>query len=228
MSDNEPKEPQKIVITKTISNGNSGKDLDGCYFQETDVHGEYNFYSRHGVLLEPNVRSGKAFHFNHDKIYWDVYQFRIDHRGAEGFWRNDAPGPANEQEGTFTAQSGPGAGEGEGEEAVTCVKPANAIKVKTVTGGASKDKLKKLYFVPAAGSTFELFDDNCTKLKDGLTDGTDFSFNYDSITWTITNFAINDTTASGYWKNGEKEQEGTFLAQAGLTGEEEEAAAATA
>ena len=220
---------QKIVINKTTGKG--GKKLDHCYFEVTDVKDVYNFYNQHSDLLAADVVSGQDFTFELDGLNWTFSNFAIDELAASGSWVNDAVKAEEAEEGTFQAQSGGGAEEEEGKEAAPLAvgtAPANAIKIKTVTGGADKDKLKHCYFLPS-GSQFEFCDKDGNQLASGLTSGNNFNFTLDSINWSITNFLISDTNASGNWSNPnniEDAQDGTFQAASGGGADEEANASA--
>jgi hypothetical protein len=105
----------------------------------------------------------------------------------------------------------------------------NKIKIDSVTGGGHKDDLKNCYFLPAAtAGTYNFYDTNNNSLASNLTSGTDFSFNLDSHNWTITNFVISDSAASGDWTipSITAEEDGTFQAQAGTGTDAEEASSA--
>ena len=226
MSDNAPLRPirDKIVIHTTTGGGN---ELHNCFFLPADVAGYYNFYDQHGRTLATGVRSGESFPFLLDRVAWMITGFTIDRIAAHGDWRNNLPSPAVAQDGTFQAESGGGQDEGD-DEVDNCTIPTNAIEIKTVTGGADKDKLKHCYFLPAATtSQYDLYSKNCNLLASGLTNGNGFSFTHDSITWTITNFVIDDEAASGDWSNPdgiENAQDGTFQAESGGGADEDEEA----
>ena len=230
MSDNTPLTPirEKIVIRSTTGGGNQ---LHNCFFLPADVQGYYNFYDQRGRTLATGVRSGESFPFLLDRVAWMITGFSIDRVAATGDWTNNLPSSTAAQDGTFQAESGGGQDEGDAED--SCTIPPNAIEIKTVTGGADKDKLKHCYFLPAATtSQYDLYSKNCNLLASGLTNGNGFSFTHDSITWTITNFAIDSDSASGDWSNPdgiENAQDGTFQAESGGghdEGEGDEAASA--
>lgn len=106
---------------------------------------------------------------------------------------------------------------------------SNKIKIDSVTGGSHKNDLKNCYFLPAAvAGTYNFYDTNNNSLASNLTSGTDFSFNLDSHNWTITNFVISDSAASGDWTipSITAEEDGTFQAQAGTGTDAEEASSA--
>jgi hypothetical protein len=228
MSDNAPLRPirDKIVIRTTTGGGN---ELHNCFFLAADVEGYFNFYDQHGRTLATGVRSGENFPFLLDRVAWTITGFSIDRIAATGNWQNNLPSVTNAQDGTFQAESGGGQDEGDAEP--SCTIPSDAIEIKTVTGGADKDKLKHCYFLPAATTgQYDLYSKHCNLLTSGLTNGNGFSFTHDSITWTITNFAIDDESASGDWSNPdgiENAQDGTFQAESGGgAGEGDEAASA--
>ena len=228
MSDNAPLRPirDKIVIHTTTGGGN---ELHNCFFAPADVEGYYNFYDRHGRVLATGVRGGETFPFLLDRIAWTITLLSIDPLVATGDWQNNLPSVTNAQDGTFQAESGGGQEEGDAE--TSCTIPSNAIEIKTVTGGADKDKLKHCYFLPAATTgQYDLYSKNCNLLASALSSGNGFSFPHDSITWTITNFVIDDESASGNWSNPdgiENAQDGTFQAESGGgAGEGDEAASA--
>jgi hypothetical protein len=228
MSDNAPLRPirDKIVIHTTTGGGN---ELHNCFFAPADVEGYYNFYDRHGRVLATGVRGGEPFPFLLDRIAWTITLLSIDPLVATGDWQNNLPNVTNAQDGTFQAESG-GGQEGDDVEPSGTI-PSDAIEIKTVTGGADKDKLKHLYFLPAATTgQYNLYSKDGNLLASALTNGNGFSFPHDSITWTITNFVIDDESASGNWSNPdgiENAQDGTFQAESGGgAGEGDEAASA--
>ena len=107
---------------------------------------------------------------------------------------------------------------------------SNKIKIDSVTGGSHKNDLKNCYFLPATVTgTYNFYDTNNNSLASNLTSGTDFSFNLDSHNWTITNFVISDSAASGDWTipSITAEEDGSFQAQAGTGTDAEEASSAT-
>ncbi|HEY2962263.1 MAG TPA: hypothetical protein VGJ37_07590 [Pyrinomonadaceae bacterium] len=228
----------KIVIDET--RGDGGKDLHNCYFLPTDVPGVYNLYDQHSRILAAYIVAGQNFNFTVDDIHYDIHRFEIDDFAARGDWKNNAPVPVDEQEGTFQAQSGGGVPVDDAVDKYastsTDTPPANAIEIKIVSGGADKDKLKHCYFVPTApGGPYDFYSKHGTELATGLTSGTDFDFTHDSIEWSVTDFVISDTEASGHWTNPDNisadfEQEGTFQAQSGggVPEGEESASAASA
>jgi hypothetical protein len=221
---------QRIVIKKI--SGNGGKDLHDCYFLPTAVDGVYNLYDERSKILAADIVSGQNFNFTVDKVHFDIRDFKIDNAMAEGKWKNNAPSPGEEQDGSFQAQVGGGVETaGIAEASVVSDAPAGAIVIDTVTGGSDKDKLKKCYFL-ADGTQYDFYKKDGTELASGLTSGTNFNFTKDSINWTVTNFVISSTAASGTWSNPDSitaEQDGTFQAQVGGgAGEDESASAATA
>jgi hypothetical protein len=235
MSDNAPLKPlkEKIVIDQTTD---GGKDLHNCFFMPSDVEGYYNFYDRHGRVLATGISGNTPFPFLLDGIAWSIHKLQIDPSKASGEWRNNVTvsatnvGPSNAQDGTFQAESGGGQEEEDAEP--SCTIPSNAIEIKTVTGGADKDKLKHCYFVPAATTgQYDFYSKHCNLLASGLSSGNGFSFTHDSITWTVTNFVIDDEEASGNWSNPDEivnGQDGTFQAESGGGAGEGEGAASAA
>jgi hypothetical protein len=217
----------KIVIDQTT--GERGKLLHQAFFLATDVEGVYSFYSKQGKIRAANIVSGQDFNFTIDDLNYHVIKFHIDDDAASGEWLID--NDANEPEGTFQAQSG-GVLTGSEEGASADARPSNAIYIHDngVTGGADKDKLKHCYFLPTAvGGPYDFYNKHDNLLKTGLTTNTNWSVTHDSIDWTITNFVISDTEASGDWSNPNSlsnEQDGTFQAQSGGVPEGEESAAA--
>jgi hypothetical protein len=112
--------------------------------------------------------------------------------------------------------------------------PAGALDIDTVTGTSDKDKLKNCYFV-VSGTVWYLYNKNGVLLTTGNTNATTFTFDHDAkasggkITWTITNFSISTTAASGSWSNNDsqkREQGGSFQASSGGAMEEGEATSA--
>jgi hypothetical protein len=234
MSDNAPIKPirQPIVIHKAqTTDGRKEKDLPDCFFLPTEIEGFFNFFDKHGRTLATGVSSGNSFPFLLDGHAWTIFDFTIDDLAAGGNWSNNADGPAPdiEQDGSFQASSS-GGGAVEDDAVVEDDPPPGAIEIKTVTGGADKDKLKKCYFL-ADGSVYDFYSKNGVELASGLTSGNDFSFTHDSISWSITSFVINSTSASGNWTNPDEitnEQDGTFQASSSGGVDEETASAASA
>jgi hypothetical protein len=239
MSDDKPLKPigEKIVIHKANDNkGNNVPDLHRCFFLPSEIKGFYNFYNEHGETLATGVSSNNTFPFLLDGLAWEIYDFEIDDLEAGGKFRNNRekhPDLPDEQDGSFQATSTGGGGLDELDLAVVADPPDGAIVIKTVSGDADKDKLKKCYFL-ANGSTYDLYSKNDNLLASGLTSGNDFIFTHDSITWTITDFVISSTAASGNWSNPDSiapdgiaiEQDGSF--QATSTGQLGEPAASVA
>lgn len=234
MSDDKALKPirHKIVINFTSDGGN---DLQNCFFMRAEVEGFYNFYNKHGETLATGLRADVPFPFLLGGLGWTINQLKIrqdpdiDRTVASGDWQNNAPGPPN-ADGTFQAESGGGV---DPDEVVNdCTHPSNQIEIKTVSGGVDKDKLKHCYFVPAATSgQYDLYSKHCNLLASGLTSGTGFTFTHDSITWTVTDFVISDTAASGNWSNPDElttDQNGTFQAESGGGAGEGEGAASAA
>ena len=218
MSDITPIRP-KIVIEKITRNGpGSGDQLYNCYFLVTDTTGVYNLYNQESNILAANIVSGQNFNFTVEKVHFNIHDFVIDDTFAKGHWSGNPL--SNEPEGTFQAGSGPGEEIGDvGEEKVVRPKPlVDPIEIKNVTGGSDKDKLKKCYFMPTGSSKYSFYDKDGNLLASGLTDGKDFSFPHDKVTWKVTKFVISDSAASGDWSNPNNfsdDQEGTFQASSG-------------
>ena len=106
---------------------------------------------------------------------------------------------------------------------------SNKIKIDHVAGGSHKDDLKNCYFLPAAvNGAYDFYDTNNNSLASNLTSGTNFSFNLDSHNWTITNFVISASAASGDWSipSITEAEDGSFQAQAGPGVDAEEASSA--
>ena len=113
------------------------------------------------------------------------------------------------------------------------------IRIKDVQGGDSRDQqsLKRNYFYPTAvNDTYQFFDpgdDPIVTDPPVVAKGFNFTFTLKEmpdVTWTITNFDINDQSANGSWVNSHKIEldDGEFHAQAGGGAEEENTASATA
>ena len=239
MSDNAPLKPirRKIVINVTSPGGN---DLQNCFFLRSDeVPGFYNLYDQDGNTLATGVSDGVPFPFLHDGIAWTIYDLKIHHHldrdriEAHGGWSNNLPtleqnSTSFEQIGTFQAESGGGA---DGEiDVPSCVHPTNQIEIRHVHGDSDKDKLKHCYFLPTSvEGEYDFFSNDCSPLQSGLKTKQDFHFHHDKIEWTVTNFRIDDTKASGDWSNPQgdsNEQNGTFQAESGGGADEGEAVSA--
>ena len=111
------------------------------------------------------------------------------------------------------------------------------IRINVVQGGDSRDQqaLKRNYFYPTGeNNTYEFFDpgdDQIVTAPPVLVTGENFSFTLKEmpdVTWTISNFDINDQTATGNWTNTHKIEldDGEFHAQAGGGAEEDTSSAA--
>ena len=116
---------------------------------------------------------------------------------------------------------------------------AKKIRIEDVQGGDTRDQqaLKRNYFYPTGvNNTYQFFDPGDDPIvTDPPVVATGFNFTFTlrempDVTWTITNFDINDEAASGNWVNSHKIEleEGEFHAQAGGGAEEETTASATA
>jgi len=238
MSDNAPLKPirRKVVINITSS---GGSELQNCFFLRSEVEGFYNFYNQDGQTLATGVSDGTPFPFLHDGIAWTIYDLKIHHHldrdriQAKGGWTNNVPEPPN-ADGTFQAESGGGADGDEIDEAApTCVHPANEIEIRKVAGDPDKDKLKHCYFLPTSvAGEYDFFSKDCNLLQSGLKTKHDFTFTHDKIHWTVTDFEIDDTKATGTWSNPDEfanEQNGSFQAESGGgAGEGEATSAASA
>ena len=111
------------------------------------------------------------------------------------------------------------------------------IRINVVQGGDSRDQqaLKRNYFYPSGeNNTYQFFDpgdDEIVTASPLVATGENFSFTLKEmpdVTWTISNFDINDQTATGNWTNTHKIEldEGEFHAQAGGGAEEDTSSAA--
>ena len=235
--------PVGAIEIKTVTGGSDKDKLKGCYFMYGGT--TWSLYNKSGDLLQSGFTSATSFTFNHDsnkpngtKITWTVTSFAISATAASGNWSNpDDPTVTGEQDGTFQASSSGGV-EPEAINEPAAAAPAGSLEIKTVTGGSDKDKLKDCYFV-VSGSTWSLYNKNGVLLASGQTSATGFTFEHDSnkpsgtkITWTITNFVISTTAASGNWSNPDSitgDQDGTFQASSsGGVGEGQVAAGASA
>ena len=114
--------------------------------------------------------------------------------------------------------------------------PTKWIKIDDVLGGRPQDQeaLKRNYFDATGVNSTYLFytpsGEQIPTIPPVLADDRDFSFELpemSGVIWTVTKFAIDHEAANGTWTNTEQvaQDEGTFQAQAGGTGEDEAAAA---
>lgn len=99
-----------------VQGGQSGRLLDGCQIRRNQ-DGTVDFL---GVLATTNKQQGYQFTpFAYKGLIWnvDVNSFDITPDTIEGAWGNNAPkrpSAAQEEGGTYTAQSGSGGGAEEG------------------------------------------------------------------------------------------------------------------
>ena len=111
------------------------------------------------------------------------------------------------------------------------------IRIENVEGGDARDQnaLKRNYFLPTdVNDTYQFFDpgdDLIVTNPPVVATGHNFSFSLKEmpeVTWTISNFDINDESASGNWTNTHKIEldEGHFQAQSGPGAEETASSAA--
>ena len=114
---------------------------------------------------------------------------------------------------------------------------AKKIRIEDVQGGDTRDQqaLKRNYFYPTGvNNTYQFFDpgdDPIATTPPVVASGFNFSFTLKEmpdVTWTITNFDINDESASGNWTNTHRVEldEGHFQAQSGPGAEETASSAA--
>lgn len=224
----------KIVIDHV---GKGGRQLMDCFFLPTHPDGAFNLYNSEATLLAANIVSGQDFNFTVGGVHFKIDGFIIDDRAASGHWKIHGDELIAEPEGSFQASSGGGV-----EDEVTSAvadAPVGAIVIDKVSGTSDKDKLKDCYFT-VSGTTYNLYSKNGKLLQSGISNGTNFSFNHDKnpgsgaeINWTVTNFLISQTEASGNWTNTDPSitavQEGSFQASSGGgMGEGEAAARASA
>lgn len=250
MSDKKPIKPIVIDEVKEVK-GKSGIDLKYCFFLPTEIEGFYNFFDEHGRTLATGVSSNKPFPFILDGHAWTIQMGDINDQVASGNWSNSAPTPINpphtdpnsgdEQEGSFQASSGPGVPAGDEDESVSAEPPPGAIVIKGVLGTSDSDKLKGMYFMPD-GNTYNLYNKKGKWIESGIQSGIVFTFQHDSfmsgggqsqkIVWTITDFVITSTAASGKWTNTDPsiagEQGGSFQASSGPGADPEAVSAASA
>ena len=251
MSDNIAPIRRKIVIDKTEG---GGKQLEQCFFLPTEVEGAYNFYDPLGNLLTAYVVAGEDFNFTVDDVHFRIRDFKINKAAASGHWRvggrDEVPktdargGSPDEPEGSFQASSGPGVPTADDDESVSAEPPPGAIVIKTVEGTSDSDKLKGMYFLPDPGpnNTYNLYNKKGKWIESGIQSGVVFTFQHDSYTtgggqsqkivWTVTDFVITSTAASGKWTNTDPsitaEQGGSFQASSGPGADTEAASAASA
>ena len=116
----------------------------------------------------------------------------------------------------------------ETEANVTAPDPPAGAIVITASGTKDKDKLDGCYFI-LSGNAWTLYNKSGTALASGQNSQNSFSFQHDAlkqnpsnkITWSITNFRITSTTASGNWSNDDDPdaaagpQSGSFTASSG-------------
>ena len=101
-----------------VQGGPSGRLLDGCQIRRNQ-DGTVDFL---GVLATTNKQQGYQFApFAYKGLIWnvDVNNFHFAPDTIEGAWANNAPkrlSAAQEEGGTYTAQSGSGGGAEEGKE----------------------------------------------------------------------------------------------------------------
>jgi hypothetical protein len=108
---------ERIVI-HTVHGGLDRGLLKGCYFEPTEVPGQYNFYQNGAKPtdkpLAERVSQSSTFHFKLGMWEWTVEgrNFLISNTAAFGDWHNNDKGPNHDEgdgeSGTFTAQAGLG------------------------------------------------------------------------------------------------------------------------
>lgn len=206
MSDNTPPEPiKRPIVIREASPG--GEDLDGCFFLLSEVEGFFNFFDRYGRTLATGVSNESTFPFLLDRIAWTI-ELNINDRDAWGEWQNNVSPPA--ADGTFQAHS-----DGDEDMVKSACMPPGAIEIRHVHGGSDKEKLKHCYFMPTTSGQYDFYSKGCDLLQTGLKTDNDFTFELDSIHWTVTEFTIDDVEAHGHWWNPdgfENAQDGTFQA----------------
>ena len=116
-------------------------------------------------------------------------------------------------------------------------KISKKIRIDNVQGGSPQDQqaLKRNYFLgTGVNDTYQFFDpgDDLIPTEPAVVaTGVVFQFKLKEmpeVTWTITNFDINDDSASGNWTNTHKtdNEDGHFQAQSGPGAEETVSSAA--
>jgi hypothetical protein len=220
----------KIRIS-TVTGDKDKQLLKGCYFLPNGTPGNFNFYDTKNNLLATSRISGSPIVFFLDNHIWMIDKFVITDELASGDWKNNDDTDPAEEGGSFQAQAG-GTVEMEASAASAVATTNDHIKIHRVFGSKDKDMLTNCYFLPAATAGWYNFYDKNNNLLAGPTNQTTFSFILNSFNWTISNFSISSTTASGLWSNDDPnptaEEGGSFQAQAGGTLDEESASAATA
>lgn len=99
------------------------------------------------------------------------------------------------------------------------------LDMDSVTGN-DKGVLSGCNFVPVGSGKYHFRQSSGTIIKPNVSDSVDFDFSLNGFTWNVTGFKINDTEASGNWKNNDpsprtsggviqNDETGTFHAQAG-------------
>jgi hypothetical protein len=216
---------ERVVINET---SDGGSQLMECFFLPGNVHGAYNLYDPEANLLAANVVSGQEFNFTVEGVHFKIHDFKADDIAASGKWKTHDD-PTGDTGGSFQASSSGGADtDTDAISDVAPPAPAGAITMQTVTGTSDKAKLATCYFMQVGTTnTYNLYNKNGGLLASGLTNGNNFGFEHDALTpttkinWSITQFAISSTAASGSWSNNDPSataaQGGSFQASSSGT-----------
>ena len=237
----------RIVIDET--EGPGGTPLKQCFFMSTELEGAYNIYDSKARLLAAYVVSGSDFNLTVEGAHFFISGFAIDDVAASGSFsvghhKHLRAAGEFEPDGSFQASSGPGDPAEDDVESVAPAPPPGAIVINGVLGTSDKDKLKGMYFMLAPGpvTTYNLYNKSGKWIESGIQSGIVFTFPHDSfvsgggqsqkIVWTITDFVISSTAASGKWTNTDPsitgEQGGSFQASSGPGADPEAVSAASA
>ena len=107
-----------------VTGGPTKSDLHGCLINENDDGTAYEFVKSNNVLAACTNNGSlptppfSFVDFGLDNYTWTLTVNTLtggaSGNQAQGTWRNNAPNPADDQDGSFTAQAGSGVGGDEG------------------------------------------------------------------------------------------------------------------
>jgi hypothetical protein len=107
-----------------VTGGATRSNLHGCRITTNDSNTAYLFMKGNDQLSSTDTSSLPATPFEFQDFPLADYTWNVTVNTltggasgdqAQGTWNNDAPTPADEQDGTFTAQAGSGVGDGSGD-----------------------------------------------------------------------------------------------------------------
>lgn len=222
------------IVVDSFTGGSDGDDLIDCYFKVKN-DGTYDFKDKYDHTKCTGLSVNSSCSFQLGGLDWTItLTAPCSDTEVNGDWTAKGPSFGAEQEGgTFQAQAGGGGVEEEDEGGDKVVGPKIPIHhIQSKFGTDYGEQLKHCYFRLGDNGEYRLYDPDDGELHKDITTNEEFSFKYKSQEWEMTVDFDSKNRGHGSWKLlggiSDEVDGGTFQAQAGGGGVEEDAYTANA